>query len=220
MLAPVLYSFRRCPYAMRARLALAYAGPTVELREVVLRDKPQQLIDCSSKATVPVLQLPCGTVIDESLDIMLWALKQNDPQGWLQTDRPRQLDLVSENDTVFKSALDRYKYPNRFQQDYPGKTEQQIAQSAKQEAQQFLQQLETLLQQPFLLGEICSLADIALLPFMRQFAHVDKAWFDALPYPKLQQWLANFLSSALFAQVMPKFKQWQPGDEPLVFPVH
>jgi glutathione S-transferase len=203
---------------MRARLALAYAGQQVELREVVLRDKPAQLITCSAKATVPVLQLIDGTVIDESLDIMLWALATSDPQGWLAVDKSQQLALITESDQRFKSALDRYKYPNRYVADYPQQTEQQIEQAAKADADMFLQQLESRLQQQsFLMAETISLVDMALLPFIRQFAFVDKDGFDAAPYPKLQQWLTNFLASDLFAQVMPKFKQWQPGDEPLNF---
>ncbi|MGK0441607.1 MAG: glutathione S-transferase [Pseudohongiellaceae bacterium] len=203
---------------MRARLALVYAGQQVELREVVLRDKPPQLITCSAKATVPVLQLDGGTVIDESLDIMLWALATSDPQGWLAVDKAQQLALITQSDQNFKSALDRYKYPNRYIADYPEKTEQQIEQTAKAEADIFLQQLERRLQQqPFLIAEHLSLVDMAVLPFIRQFAFVDKEGFDAAPYSKLQQWLANFLTSDLFTQVMPKFKQWQQSDEPLVF---
>ena len=218
MSIPVLYSFRRCPYAMRARLALVYSGQQVELREVVLRDKPQQLLDCSPKATVPVMQFADGRVVDESLDIMLWALEKNDPQAWLQANKAEQLTLITENDNDFKAALDRYKYPNRYQETFPDQTEQQIELQAKQDAQQFLQKLERRLQQQaFLVGEQRSLADMAVLPFIRQFAHVDKVWFDSAPYPKLQQWLADFIASELFVQVMPKFKQWQLGDEPLLF---
>lgn len=216
---PILYSFRRCPYAMRARLAIAYAQQAVELREVVLRDKPDQLVSCSAKATVPVLQLNSGTVIDESLDIMLWALAANDPQQWLSVNKAQQLTLISDIDQGFKTALDRYKYPNRYAADNPAQTEQQIEQAAKVTANTFLEQLEAHLQQhQFLMAEHISLADMAILPFIRQFAFVDKNGFDAAPYPKLQQWLARFLDSDLFIQVMPKFKQWLPSDEPLSFP--
>jgi glutathione S-transferase len=149
---------------------------------------------------------------------MLWALATSDPQGWLAVDKAQQLALITQSDQNFKSALDRYKYPNRYIADYPEKTEQQIEQTAKAEADIFLQQLERRLQQqPFLMAEHLSLVDMAVLPFIRQFAFVDKEGFDAAPYSKLQQWLANFLTSDLFTQVMPKFKQWQQSDEPLVF---
>ena len=210
---PILYSFRRCPYAMRARAALIASGVTVELREVELRDKSSAMLAASPKGSVPVLVLPDGEVIDESWDIMLWALKQHDPQAWSGNDgchSQAALPLVTENDTTFKHNLDRYKYPERF----PGQP-----QSAYRSAgEQFLQQLEQrLCATPCLLGETFTLADAALLPFVRQFAAVDADWFSAAPYPALRAWLEKFTSSELFALVMRKFPVWQPGNEPVIF---
>ena len=218
MSLPVLYSFRRCPYAMRARLAIAYAQLPVELREVVLKDKPQAMLAISPKATVPVLQLSDGQVIDESLDIMRWALQQNDPDSWLANEQT-QLDMIQQNDEVFKTHLDRYKYPNRYPQELQDLGEQAFELLHREKAEGFLQQYEQkLTAQTYLLGDSICLADMAILPFIRQFAHVDKAWFDAAPYPNVQQWLQYFLDSPLFKLIMPKFKQWQPNDEPVVFP--
>lgn len=210
---PILYSYRRCPYAMRARAALIAAGISVELREVELRNKPAAMLSASPKGSVPVLLLPDGKVIDESWDIMLWALRQHDPLAWSGQDGRHiqaALPLVIENDTEFKRNLDRYKYPDRFPE-HP--------QSAYRSAcEQFLQQLERRLRAtPFLLGANFTLADIALLPFVRQFAAVDSAWFANAPYPALQAWLEKFTSSELFSTVMQKFPVWQPGNEPVTF---
>ena len=209
---PVLYSFRRCPYAMRARLALYASGVTVELREVVLRNKPASMLAASPKASVPVLVLPDGSVIDESWDIMLWALHQHDPDGWLGekdayvvTGTP----LLNENDTTFKFNLDRYKYPDR----YPEHDQHHY----RTQGEMFLQVLENrLLATPCLLGETLSIADVALFPFIRQFADVDKNWFAQTPYPSLQRWLKSFINSASFDAVMKKYQPWQPGDTPTI----
>jgi glutathione S-transferase len=212
---PVLYSFRRCPYAMRARLALANSGIKTALREVVLKDKPQALINLSAKATVPVLQTPDGKVIDESLDIMFWALGQHDPAHWYQSLDQHQLELsqalIENNDGEFKYYLDRYKYADR----YPEHTEQYY----REQGEKFLQQLESLLEQNgYLLKSSWTLADIALLPFIRQFAFVNKAWFDQSPYPHLKRWLEDFLQSDLFQSVMFKYPQWHQGDDITLFP--
>lgn len=212
---PVLYSFRRCPYAMRARLAIARSGIPCELREVVLKDKPEQLIALSPKATVPVLQTREGKVIDESMDIALWALTQTDPAGWYQKLSSEQhqqaLALIENNDGEFKYFLDRYKYADR----YPEQTQDYY----RQQGEKTLASLEQrLAENGYLLQDSWTIADIALLPFIRQFAFVDKAWFDSSPYPRLQAWLADFLDSDLFQSIMPKYAQWQPGAEPLIFP--
>lgn len=211
---PVLYSFRRCPYAMRARLAIRYSGIAVELREVVLRNKPASMLAASPKGEVPVLILPDGQVLEESLDIIHWALSRNDPQHWLPADeasRYQAMALIKENDGDFKHNLDRYKYPER----YPD--EQGADYCSKGEV--FFRKLEHCLgRQPCLLGEQPGIADIAILPFIRQFAHTDKERFDQLPYPHLQQWLSNFLESALFSSVMQKYPAWQPGEVPIYFP--
>lgn len=214
MTLPLLYSFRRCPYAMRARLALLVAGQTCELREVVLRNKPQALREASPKATVPVLVLADGQVIDESLAIMQWALARQDPLGWCRPTHgaPAQmLALVTENDTGFKPLLDRAKYPQRF-----GLADPLAPRIA---CAPFLAGLEQrLAQTPFLCGGHATLADAALFPFVRQFAGVDPDWFAQQPWPRLQQWLLDWQSTTLFARAMQKFAPWQPGDAPQLFP--
>lgn len=210
---PILYSFRRCPYAMRARLALLASGQACALREVVLRDKPQALREASPKATVPVLVLPDGTVIEESLAIMVWALERQDPQAWLaptRGDLAQMLALVADNDTAFKPLLDRYKYPQRY-----GAPD---GQPAREAARPFLDGLQQrLADAPFLFGDRAALADMALAPFVRQFAAVAPDWFAAQPWPQLQAWLQAWQASALFEQAMVRFAPWQPGDAPVVF---
>ena len=208
---PVLYSFRRCPYAMRARLALSVSGQPIEHREVVLRNKPAEMLAASPKGTVPVLVLPGGKVLDESLDIMRWALAVNDPAQWLSPPHGSPQDmaaLIAGNDGDFKRHLDRYKYPNR----YPDESSGDAAGFALQhrgEAADWLMQLDARLPGGWLLGTQASLADMALLPFVRQFAHTDPAWFAAQPWPRLQRWLAAFEASVLFNGVMGKHAAWQ-----------
>ncbi len=210
---PVLYSFRRCPYAMRARLALAVSGQAHEHREVVLRDKPAAMLAASPKGTVPVLVLPKGTVLDESLDIMRWALDRNDPAQWLAPAGASQEDmlaLVAVNDTEFKRQLDRYKYPNRYPEESAG-DEAAFALQQRSEAAGWLAQLDTRLAEGWLFGAHASLADMAILPFVRQFAHTDAGWFATQPWPRLQRWLAAFEASALYAGVMGKHAPWRPA---------
>lgn len=210
---PVLYSFRRCPYAIRARLAVYRSATPVELREVVLRDMPGSLLAASPKGTVPVLVLPDGKVIDESWDIMRWALARNDPENWLGKERALLSGaerLVKQNDFEFKEKLDRYKYADRF----PERPQTHY----RAEAEDFLRLLEVrLARSRYLLGEDLSVADIGIFPFIRQFAFVDKHWFDAAPYPHLQGWLEALLQSTLFVAVMEKYRAWKPGDARLVF---
>lgn len=204
---PVLYSFRRCPYAMRARMALWVAGLTVELREVKLAAKPPALLAASPKGTVPVLVLGDGEVIDESLDIMRRALAQYDPEGWLAGEDDA---LIAANDGPFKHHLDRAKYPGRYEED--GVTDHRAAALA------LLAPLEERLgAAPFLGGASRSFTDIALLPFIRQFAAIDAAWFAAQPLPRVQAWLEVLLASDLFASIMPKFPPWREGDAPVMF---
>jgi len=194
---PILYSYRRCPYAMRARMALKYANIAVEIREISLREKPKHMLQLSPKATVPVLLLPSGQVIDESFDVMRWALQQSDVEGWLKADAALIQELIAENDGSFKCALDAYKYPER----YPEKTQTQH----RTNGEVFLQKLEALLQQnDYLLTTTPSLADIAIFPFVRQFAAMDVAWFETTPYPKLRNWLKNWVEGELFNSVMEK----------------
>ncbi len=207
---PVLYSFRRCPYAMRARLALLAAGHEVELREILLRDKPSSMITASPKATVPVLVLPDGSVLEESRDIMLWALAQNDPDGLL-IEANASSALIDQNDGSFKSALDRYKYPNRHTDTDPL--------AAREAGLHWLTALdEDLRSNQFLLGPQRRLADLALAPFVRQFAHVDRKWFFDQPLPGLHRWLNDFLESPAFATIMQKFPVWAEGTPGLPFP--
>ena len=206
---PLLYTFRRCPYAMRARMALSVSEQTCEVRELVLREKPQHMLEISPKGTVPVLQTRTGDVLEESLDVMLWALQQNDPEGWLAPelgDKTVMLELIERCDEEFKPHLDRYKYANRYEDADPGQQ--------RKLAETFIHELnERLEDRPYLFGNEASLADYAIAPFIRQFANTDRSWFDQTPYPNLHRWLDAFLQSALFNSIMEKRPPWKPGDE-------
>lgn len=201
---------------MRARLGILFAGLKVELREIVLKNKPAQMLAISPKGTVPVLELAGGDrserlVIEESRDILEWALQQSDPHGLSDIDPVSANALIDRNDNEFKYWLDRYKYadrhPDRTQLDY------------QQQGEVFLQALESLLaRNRYLLGNTISIADIGIMPFVRQFAHVDREVFYNLPYPNLQQWLRDWLEHPVFRQVMIKFQPWQDGDDIVVFP--
>ena len=219
---PVLFSFRRCPYAMRARLALLASGTVCTLREVKLSAKPQELLDASPKGTVPVLVLPDGPVIggpvigspvigsgviDESLDIMRWALTQADPDHWLDGV---DAALIAANDGPFKHHLDRYKYPHRYDVDPLDHRAVGVAHLEMLEAR--------LTASPFLCGAHWTMTDAALAPFVRQFAETDRAWFDALPLPAVQRWLAAFLASPMFTAIMVRRNVWQAGDADVLFP--
>ncbi|NVJ96908.1 MAG: glutathione S-transferase [Alphaproteobacteria bacterium] len=210
---PILYSFRRCPYAMRARLAIAKACVAVGLREVVLRDKPAQMLQISPKGTVPVLQLVDGAVIDESLDVMVWALNQHDPDGWLLPaagTAEKMFALVSACDTDFKHHLDRFKYATRYDDVDP--IEHRAA------AEVFLQQLEARLAVGgWLFGDRACLADYAIAPFVRQFASAAGVWFEEAPYPAVRAWLRDFVESDLFRSIMKKYPQWHEGDAEIPF---
>ena len=191
---PILYSYRRCPYAMRARMALTLADIAVEIREISLCEKPAHMLEISPKATVPVLMLPDGKVIEESLEIMYWALKEHALGA--NIDKSCRA-LIVENDTSFKLALDAYKYPER----HKNLTQPQ----SRAQGEVFLQKLECLLEKNiYLLDAKLSLADIAIFPFVRQFSAVDRAWFEYVPYPKLRAWLNYWISSDLFKNIMTK----------------
>ncbi|MFT7288864.1 MAG: glutathione S-transferase [Halieaceae bacterium] len=206
---PVLYSFRRCPYAIRTRMTLAYAGTRVELREILLRDKPAEMLAASAKGTVPVLVLPDGRVIDESIDIMRWALCTADPDGWNPAAQAKEvMQWVALNDGPFKSWLDKYKYADRFPE--------QSASWYRNQAEPFIGSINTALEQHrFLMGPTMGLADVALFPFLRQFAMVDRSWFDQSPYDPLRQWLASFMENPLFKRVMLKRAPWVRGQVPV-----
>lgn len=198
---------------MRARLALVAGGAQCELREIVLRDKPAQMLAASPKGTVPVLVLPDGLVIEQSLEVMLWALRRHDPQRWLQPEigsLENMLALVATCDNDFKPQLDRYKYPARFDE---------AEGSARERGAQFLRDLEARLSaSAHLAGAHATLADAALMPFVRQFAMVDAAWFDAQPWPRLHAWLSDWIASELFARAMHKYTPWKAGEIGIDFP--
>ena len=200
----VLYSFRRCPYAMRARLALLSSGVVYEHREVALKAKPAEMLQASPKGTVPVLCLSTGEVLEQSLDIMGWALKQRDPDGWMPSGQEALVEtqqLIEANDGPFKANLDRYKYPQRF-----GLSD---GVAHRDEAAAWLLTLNARLQDyAFLAGTHWGLLDAAVAPFVRQFARTDRVWFDAQPWTHLAQWLVNFENSAAFVAVMHKHPLW------------
>ncbi len=203
-LTPVLYSFRRCPYAMRARMALRVSGVTYEHREVALKDKPAEMLAVSPKGTVPVLCLPTGEVLEQSLDIMVWALQQKDPQAWLPSSSKAWAlthEGIALNDGEFKAHLDRYKYPQRFGllDGLPSRTK------GAEVLQGWQARLQT---QSYLSGERWGLLDACVAPFVRQFARTDRAWFDAQPWPELAQWLLAFENSEAFLAVMHKHPLW------------
>lgn len=196
----ILYTFRRCPYAMRARMAIHAAGVKVQSIEVSLKNKPQSLLDCSPKGTVPVVITAAGRVIEQSRDIMQWALDQADPDNWLlqnETAKQQMQELVDSCDTEFKPLLDRYKYFDR----YPAQSQSEY----RQQAEIYLQVLELRLSRySFLMDHKMRFADVAIFPFVRQFAGVDKLWFADSQYKNLQRWLDSCVNTALFLAIMKK----------------
>lgn len=208
---PLLYSFRRCPYAMRARMALDQARIKCRLREVDLKDKPAGMLEASPKGTVPVLVLPDGTVLEQSLDIMLWALGHNDPHHWLIPQRgtlDEMLALIAQADGPFKTHLDRYKYHTRYDGADPS--------DERDLAVRFLGRLNGRLEHGQLFGARTALADIAVFPFVRQFANVERAWFDELALPALHRWLAGHLAGDRFGRIMKKWPVWTQGDADVI----
>ena len=202
---PILYSLQHCPYAMRARMGLMLAQQPVMLRAVVTKNKPPEMLAISPKGTVPVLLLPDNTVIDESLDIMLWALQQSDPTNMLMTEDsvalPAMLALIERNDKIFKPVLEKYKLAKR---------KHDFAQVFyRRQCETFIAEIELMLsQQAYIMGAHRSLADYALLPFIRQFARVDRHWYLQSPYPHLRQWLNSHLQQPMFTKVMAKYPEW------------
>ena len=192
---------------MRARLALYASGAKVELREIVLRDKPAHMLEISPKATVPVLQLQDGKIIDESLDIMLWALGRQDPDEWLSADDE---GLIAQNDGPFKHALDRYKYPNR----YPDEDCSNMFETGVEILKDLNARIE---QNGALVSDENTLADFAIFPFIRQFKNVDQERFASLKVNALSNWLDDHLESELFQSIMEKYEPWKPEDSPVIF---
>ncbi len=197
---PVLYSFRRCPYCMRAHMGLKKSGLKIELREVDLKEMPDEILKVSTKKTVPVLVLPGEIVFDESWDILKWALDQKDPDNWLGENKQFLLDaemLVETNDFSFKNDLDLYKYADRF----PEHSEEHY----RHACEEFIEELEAMLSvNNSLLADQLTIADIAVFPFVRQFSLVDKSWFDQSPYTNVQQWLENLINTKLFQNIFQK----------------
>jgi len=205
-MSAILWSFRRCPYAMRGRMGLKVSGLDYEHREIILRDKPEEMLNASPKGTVPVFIQEDGRVIEESLDLLNWTLGQNDPLGWLDCDMDKANALIEANDTTFKHHLDRYKYASRYSDDAKrGDTDL----SHRLEAEKHIQNLEDILENfPYLLGEKQSIADIAIFPFMRQFSNVEPDWWASAPYPKTRDWLKRHIESDLFKSIMTKYPLW------------
>ncbi len=209
---PVLWSYRRCPYAMRARMAIYLSGKQVEQREIVFWEKPQPMLEASPKGTVPVLVLPSGEVIDESRDIINWAFADMDIALFSaltdQTLSQKVNKWIDRNDNDFKPWLDKYKYSDRFPEQPP--------EFYRQQGETFLIEIEkALAANSFLLANAMSLADIAVFPFIRQFVNVDKNWFEEAHYPKLKQWLAYMLESDAFKMVMKNRPVWEPVHQAL-----
>ena len=208
---PILYSFRRCPYAMRARMAIHISGQKCELREVLLRDKPPSMLEYSAKGTVPVLILQDGKVIDESLDVIDWALNLNDPDNWQRSkDTKKTKELIKINDGEFKYHLDRYKYSKRYDNEDP--------EFHRKKCLKFIESINNELNNSeYIFDDNISYADIVLLPFIRQFRIADIEWFDSLPYDNLKKWLSSFLDSSLLNSIMKKYDLWKEGDKSIVF---
>ena len=208
---PILYSFRRCPYAMRARMAIHISGQKCELREVLLRDKPPSMLEYSAKGTVPVLILQDGKVIDESLDVIDWALNLNDPDDWQRSkDKEKTKELIKINDGEFKYHLDRYKYSKRYDNEDP--------EFHRKRCLKFIESINNELNNSeYIFDDNISYADIVLLPFIRQFRIADMEWFDSLPYDNLKKWLSSFLGSSLLNSIMKKYDLWKEGDKSIVF---
>lgn len=211
---PILYSLRNCPFAMRARIAIYKSKQPVLLRDLVLSNKPEEMLIASPKGTVPVIVLPDNTVIEESLDVMLWALKTSDPSNLLykedSTALTKMLYLIEIFDSEFKTSLEAYKCAKRYKEDN--------VIECRQTCEVYIRELEQRLNQhDFLISTKESLVDIALLPFIRQFARVERQWYLQSPYPKVKQWLNNYLQSPLFTKVMAKYPLWLDAHEEVIF---
>lgn len=211
---PILYSLRQCPYAMRARMGLLLAKQPVMLRDIVMKNIPAEMLEVSPKGTVPVLILNDATVIDESIDIMVWALYKNDPDNLLYHQQPISksdiINLINRNDNEFVDVLNKYKAAARYHDTNEV--------SCRQQCEPYLEYLElSLTQHEFLVGATPSLADYAILPFIRQFSHIDRQWYRHAPYPKLQRWLERQYQNSIFVKAMTKYPQWLDTKESIIF---
>ena len=207
---PVLYSLQHCPYAMRARMAILLSKQPVMLRAVVLKSKPKEMLQASAKGTVPILVIAPSTIIDQSLDIMIWALSKSDPNNLLCSENenilPEMLALIGRYDDEFKNCLEKYKSAKRYHED--------SKEQYRDACEIFIVELEQCLKKnQYIMGENPSLVDYAILPFIRQFARVEKQWFRQTPYPSVQQWLKAQLQSKLFSKTMKKYPLWLENHE-------
>ena len=205
MKLPVLYTFRRCPYAMRARISMYYSKISYEHREILLKDRPEKLYDLSPKGTVPVLNLPDGKVIDESLDIMKWSMSVNDPDSWFVNNISDQLNAIRINDHHFKKWLDKYKYHDR----YPEFSVQYYRDECEVILKIFEKKLDN---EKYLFYQKVSLGDMAILPFIRQFANVDISWFNER-FNNLSEWMSELIESEIFQSMMKKYRVWDPSSK-------
>ncbi|MEC8877265.1 MAG: glutathione S-transferase [Pseudomonadota bacterium] len=210
MTLPILYSFRRCPYAMRARMVLLHSKIQCEIREITLSSKPKEMLTISPKGTVPVLILENGDILDESLDVMLWAIEQGNLRNLFNSGKKEILDLIKINDGEFKDAIDRYKYSSL----YPEKPMIEY----RKMGEPFLEKIESYLEKnKFIFGKNISLADLAIFPFIRQFCRVDIDWFNSSLFKKIKEWTLFFEGSENFIDIMRKIKPWTTGDKPTLF---
>ena len=210
MTLPILYSFRRCPYAMRARMVLLHSKIQCEIREIKLSNKPKEMLAISPKGTVPVLILENGDILDESLDVMLWAIEQGNLRNLFNPGKKEILDLIKINDGEFKDAIDRYKYSSL----YPEKPMIEY----RKMGELFLKKIESCLEKnKFIFGKNISLADLAIFPFIRQFCRVDIDWFNSSLFKKIKEWTLFFEGSENFIDIMRKIKPWTTGDKPTLF---
>ena len=211
---PILYSLRRCPYAMRGRMGIALSKQQVLLREIITKDKPSELLASSAKGTVPVLVLPDGQIIEQSLDVMNWALQQNDPQDLLRSSNPtlnQQIhQLIKVNDDEFIGHLEKYRASVRYRNI--------DKEQRRQDCEGFISKLEALLtDQAYFFGETPSLADFAVMPFVSQFVRVEKKWFVQSEYQNVGRWLRTHLDSKLYTQVMKQYPLWNETKQDCLF---
>ncbi len=214
MTTPILYSLRQCPYAMRARLGILHAQQVVELRDIDMNNKPQEMLSISPKGTVPVLELNKGSIIDESIEIMVWALTQSDPSNLLysydQNQLPMMLELIENNDITFVGALQKYRAASRYHDD--NETE------CRDMCCEWLREIEQRLSQhAYIMGKTPSLVDYAILPFIRQFSRVDKKWYAQAPFPYLRGWLVNHYNDPTFSKAMVGYPKWSINSDPVLF---